>query len=84
MFYAEINKNNIVNGVSCLSGEADQPNMIEIPEYDPSLMGKKWDGEKFVDSGIPPKPPAVDPLVEIKAKLDKLDADMTEIKAKLK
>jgi len=27
---------------------------------------------------------SIDPLVEIKAKLDKLDADMTEIKAKLK
>jgi hypothetical protein len=40
--YAQLDENNIVVAVSQLSGEVDAPNMIEIPEYDTSLLGKKY------------------------------------------
>ena len=83
MFYATVNDEGIVNGVSDLAGKVNDPLMIEISHFDQSLMGKRWTGTEFVDSGIVPPAP-VDPLADISAKLDKIDADLTEVKADVK
>jgi len=85
MIYAILKKDgsSIVKGISRLAGEVIDPLMIEIQEYNESLVGKKWDGQKFVESGIIPPTP-VDPLAEVKTKLDKLVADLTEVKADVK
>ncbi len=83
MIYAVLNNSNIVKGVSDLADEVNDPKMIEIQNFDPSLVGKKWDGSAFVDSGILP-PVTVDPFADIRAKLDKIDADLTEVKAGVK
>jgi len=85
MIYAILKKDGsgIVKGVSDLAGEVNDPLMIEIPVYDPSLIGKKHKDGKFVDSGIVPPVP-VDPLADIRVKLNKIDADLTEVKADVK
>ncbi len=81
MYYAQINDEGIVKGVSDLAGEIINPNMIEIPVFDPSIMGKKWDGAHFIDSGIALPVPTIDPLME---KIDKLITEVAEIKADVK
>lgn len=52
--YAQLDSNNIVEAISQLSKEITQGNMILLPEYDQSLLGKKWNGESWVDT---PKSP---------------------------
>jgi hypothetical protein len=64
-------------------GGVDDPLMVEIPEYDPALIGKKYQGEKFVDSGIVPPPPPVDPMAIILLKLEKLEKDIALIMDKM-
>ena len=39
-YYAQVDGNDIVYSVSCLSGEVDQADMIPIDSYDQSLLGK--------------------------------------------
>ncbi len=68
MIYATINKDGIVTGVSQLAGKVEKDGMIAIAEYDESLLGKKYDKGKFMDSGIV-KPVYVDPVI---AKLDEI------------
>jgi len=53
MFYAQIDENNIVIGVSQLSGEILLPNLIPIPSYDESLLGKIWNGATFENAPEP-------------------------------
>ena len=47
--YAQLNGNNIVTGVTQAAGIIDAAHMIEIPEYDTSLLGKKYENGVFVD-----------------------------------
>lgn len=42
-YYAQLNENNICTGISQLSGEINQLNMVEIPSVDMSYMWKKYD-----------------------------------------
>ncbi len=83
MIYAELNNDNVVKGISELTSEVVNAKMIEIPAFDTSLMGKKWNGNIFVPSGIV-LPPPVDPFADIRAKLNKIEADLVEIKADMK
>lgn len=46
-FYAQLDNDNVVVGVSQLSGVVEEPHMIELDEYDISLIGKTWTGEGF-------------------------------------
>ncbi len=85
MIYAILKKDgsSIVKGISQLAASVVDSFMIEIPVFDSSLVGKKWDGKKFIDSGILPPAP-IDPFADIRAKLDKINADLTEVKADVK
>ena len=47
--YAQLNDSNIVTGVTQAAGTIDAANMIEIPEYDTSLLGKKYENGVFVE-----------------------------------
>lgn len=47
MYYATINDNGRVIGLSQLKGSVSNPKMIEIASYDASLMGQKWNGTSF-------------------------------------
>ena len=47
--YVQLDDNNIVTGVTQTTGTIDAANMIEIPEYDTSLLGKKYENGVFVD-----------------------------------
>lgn len=75
-YYAQINDDNICDGVSQLSGIVDKPNMIELERYDMSVWGKMWTGSEWVDN---PNPPVIEPQPEpvtneeIKAKMDQLE-----------
>lgn len=75
-YYAQINDDNICDGVSQLSGIVDKPNMIELESYDMSVMGKMWTGSEWVENPNPPEPqPEPEPVTneEIKAKMDQLE-----------
>ncbi len=47
--YVQLNDSNLVTGVTQTTGTIDAVNMIEIPEYDTTLMGKKYENNVFVD-----------------------------------
>jgi hypothetical protein len=49
MYYAQLNGNNICIGVSQLSKELIQDNMIKIEKFDNSIVGKKYAGGEWVD-----------------------------------
>ena len=49
MYYAQIDENGIVNGLSELSGEVNDPLMIPIEEIDISLLGKKYEDGIFAE-----------------------------------
>lgn len=51
-FYAQINEANTVIAVSDLSGPVEANNMISIQVLDNFLIGKVWDGKKFVGESI--------------------------------
>jgi hypothetical protein len=48
-YYAQVTDEGVVFVVSDFSKPVDDPQLISIDSYDVSLIGKKWDGEKFVD-----------------------------------
>lgn len=47
MIYTQLDENSIVIGVSNLSNEVIQDNMIEIEEFDETLLGKKYNNGIF-------------------------------------
>ena len=49
IMYAQLGNNGIIVGISQLSGEVIQDNMIEISEYDTELLGKKYVNGEFID-----------------------------------
>jgi len=46
-FYAQLNENKICTGISQLSGEVIQSNMIEIQSADSSYMWKKYENSAW-------------------------------------
>lgn len=56
-YYAQINDDNICEGVSQLSELDSRPNMIQLESYDASVMGKMWTGTEWVENPNPPEPP---------------------------
>ena len=58
-FYAQLNENNICIGISQLSGEVIQSNMVEIPSFDNDKLWRKyenkaWSSEKFEPQSTAP------------------------------
>lgn len=58
-FYAQLNENNICIGISQLSGEVIQSNMIEIQSLDNDKLWRKyenkaWSAEKFEPQSTAP------------------------------
>ena len=47
--YVQLDDNNLVLGVTKATDTIDAANMIEIPEYDTSLLGKKYENGVFVE-----------------------------------
>ena len=50
--YVQLNDASLVVAVTETDGVIDAANMIEIPEYDTSLLGKKYENGVFVDGPI--------------------------------
>lgn len=62
--YAQIDENGYIVGISHLSGEMSEPNLIQIDEdFDPT--NKKWNGISW-ESYTPPEPPEPEPSIEEK------------------
>ena len=61
---AQIDENGYIVGISHLSGEVPDPNLIQIEEdFDPT--NKKWNGTSW-ESYTPPEPPEPEPTMEEK------------------
>lgn len=58
-FYAQVDQNGIVVGVSELHGEVIADHMVKLVDYDESLIGKKWDGTAFTDPAAAARPTLV-------------------------
>ena len=62
--YAQIDENGYIVGISHLSGEVPDPNLIQIDEdFDPT--NKKWNGASW-ESYTPPEAPEPEPTMEEK------------------
>ena len=57
--FAQLDNNNIVVSDSWLSYEVHEKNMIPIPEFSPSPLGKKYVNGEFID--VPPQDPPITP-----------------------
>lgn len=69
--YAQIDDNGYIVGISHLSGEMSEPNLIQIDEdFDPT--NKKWNGASW-ESYTPPEPPEPVPT-----QLDRIEAQLTK------
>ena len=62
--YAAIDDNGYIIGISHLSGEMSEPNLIQIDvDFDPT--NKKWNGESW-ESYTPPESPVPEPTINEK------------------
>jgi len=50
--YVQLDDNNSVTGVTQTTGTIDAAHMIEIAEYDTTLLGKKYENGVFVDGPV--------------------------------
>lgn len=67
--YATVDGNGYIIGISHLSGEVSEPNLIQIDEdFDPT--NKKWNGTSW-ESYTPPEPPEPEPT-----QLDRMEAQL--------
>lgn len=75
--YAQIDENGYIVGISHLSGEMSEPNLIQIDEdFDPA--NKKWNGASW-ESYTPPEPPEPEPT-----QLDRMEAQLNKSQDELR
>lgn len=75
--YAQIDENGYIVGISHLSGEMSEPNLIQIDEdFDPT--NKKWNGESW-EIYTPPEPPEPEPT-----QLDRMEAQLNKSQDELR
>ena len=75
--YAQIDDNGYIVGISHLSGEMSEPNLIQIDEdFDPT--NKKWNGTSW-ESYTPPEPPEPEPT-----QLDRMEAQLNKSQDELR
>lgn len=80
-FYAQINENKICTGISQLSGEVIQADMIEIPSADNTYLWKKYENGAWGTGTFEPQSTApISEFEELKAKNTALQADLTNTK----
>jgi hypothetical protein len=69
--YAQIDENGYIVGISHLSGEMSEPNLIQIDEdFDPT--NKRWNGTSW-EIYTPPEPPEPEPT-----QLDRMEAQLNK------
>lgn len=79
-FYAQLNENNICIGISQLSGEVIQDNMIEIQSFDNDKLWRKyenkaWSAEKFEPQSTAP----ISEFEQLKVEQQELSDTVAEI-----
>lgn len=75
--YAQIDDNGYIVGISHLSGEMSEPNLIQIDEdFEPT--NKKWNGTSW-ESYTPPEPPEPEPT-----QLDRMEAQLNKSQDELR
>lgn len=84
-YYAQLDVQNVCVGVSQLAGVVDSDNLVELDSYDISVLGKLWQGGKWVDNpNKPPEPerPQPKPVTneDIVAQLETLQAELEKAK----
>ena len=75
-YYAQLNENNICIGVSNLSGTVDVPSLIPLPEFDISLMGKKYSNglwEEVESEPVPEPEPTEQELIQAEILLNQAE-----------
>lgn len=83
MFYAQLNENAVVIGITQTSKEIKSANMIEISNYDTDLLGRKYENGEYSEIKYDPETSVpADELEELKQEnqeLRELLADLTEL-----
>lgn len=77
--YAQIGTDGIVNGISRLSGIVEAENMIEVLDYDDSLLGKKYVNGTFVD--VPKPLPEL--VISVESRLAAIETKLNSILEKV-
>ena len=75
-YYAQLNENSICIGVSNLSGIVDVPSLIPLPEFDISLMGKKYSNgvwEEAESEPVSEPEPTEDELIQAEILLNQAE-----------
>ena len=78
-YYAQINDENICEGVSQLTEIDERSNMIELDSYDTSVMGKMWTGTEWVENPNPPEQSSEPTAQDIMDKLNDMSGDQVSI-----
>lgn len=80
-FYAQLNENKICIGISQLSGEVIQADMIEITTADSTLLWKKFENGAWSNETFEPQSTApISEFEELKVKNTALQTDLTNTK----
>lgn len=73
-YYAQLDVQNMCVGVSQLAGVVDSDNLVELDSYDISVLGKLWQGGKWVDNPNKPTETELPPAVSNEQLRDELQA----------
>lgn len=73
-YYAQLDVQNMCVGVSQLAGVVDADNLVELDSYDISVLGKLWQGGKWVDNPNKPTETELPPAVSNEQLRDELQA----------
>lgn len=73
-YYAQIDAQNVCVGVSQIAGVVDADNLVELDSYDISVLGKLWQGGKWVDNPNKPTETELPPAVSNEQLRDELQA----------
>ncbi|OFV69245.1 hypothetical protein [Acetobacterium wieringae] len=80
-FYAQLNENKVCIGISQLSGEVIQDNLIEIPSADSGYLWKKFENGAWSTGSFEPQSTApISEFEELKVKNTALQTDLTNTK----
>jgi len=79
-FYAQLNENNICIGISQLSGDVIQSNMIEIQSFDNDKLWRKYENEAWsVEKFEPQSTAPISEFEQLKVEQQVLSDTVAEI-----